>query len=143
MATILLAIKPEYSQKILNGTKVYEYRKKIPNEPVDKIIIYESAPTSKVVGEAKVVKTIKAIKLGNANVGDAILNATASRTSSSSGEMLDQAGIDIISLENYFFGCDTAYAYVLSDIKKYKTPKSLKDFNIKRAPQNYCYIKGD
>ncbi|MFR5844991.1 MAG: ASCH domain-containing protein [Oscillospiraceae bacterium] len=32
MATILLSIKPEYANKIFDGQKHYEYRKRIPKK---------------------------------------------------------------------------------------------------------------
>ena len=44
MATILLSIKPEYANKIFDGQKRYEYRKRIPKKEVSKIIVYSSAP---------------------------------------------------------------------------------------------------
>ena len=37
MATILLSIKPEYVERIFNGSKKYEFRKHLPQEKVDKI----------------------------------------------------------------------------------------------------------
>ena len=45
MATILLSIKPEYANKIFDGQKHYEYRKRIPKKAV--------------IGEVEVVKTLK------------------------------------------------------------------------------------
>lgn len=44
MATILLSIKPEYVDKIFTRTKKYEYRKRLSQLPVDKIIVYSTDP---------------------------------------------------------------------------------------------------
>ena len=38
MCTILLPIKPEYAKKIVNKTKIYEYRKSKCKKNVDKIV---------------------------------------------------------------------------------------------------------
>ena len=39
MKTIILSIKPQYVEKILDGTKKYEYRTRIPKSNINKIII--------------------------------------------------------------------------------------------------------
>ena len=44
MSTILLSIKPEYAKKIIDGTKKYEFRKRLAKHPVTKIIIYSTFP---------------------------------------------------------------------------------------------------
>lgn len=38
MCTLVLSIKPEYLQRILDGTKKYEFRKRIPKEKVSKLV---------------------------------------------------------------------------------------------------------
>ncbi|MDA1470496.1 ASCH domain-containing protein, partial [Brachyspira hyodysenteriae] len=50
-----LSIKPEYVEKIFNGSKKYEIRKSIfKRKNIKKIIIYSSSPISKVVGEFEI-----------------------------------------------------------------------------------------
>ena len=44
MSTILLSIKPEYVNKIIAGTKKYEFRKHLAQGDIQKIIIYSTAP---------------------------------------------------------------------------------------------------
>ena len=58
MCTILLSIKPEYSKNIFNGTKKYEFRKKLAKKSIDKIIVYSSSPEKQVIGEVKVLGTL-------------------------------------------------------------------------------------
>lgn len=48
--TILLSVKPEYSERIFSGEKKYEFRKKTPKEHFKKAFIYESTPTKHIVG---------------------------------------------------------------------------------------------
>ena len=54
MCQMLLSINPEYVESILNGTKLYEYRKFKCRDDVDKIIIYATTPWKQVVGEAEI-----------------------------------------------------------------------------------------
>ena len=54
MCAILLSINPNHVENILNGTKRYEFRKRVCKRHVDKILIYSTTPVMKVVGEAEV-----------------------------------------------------------------------------------------
>ena len=54
MCQMLLSINPEYVESILQGKKLYEYRKFRCREDVDKIIIYATAPQKQVVAEAEI-----------------------------------------------------------------------------------------
>ena len=49
MCTILLPIKPEYVNKIIEKTKLYEYRKNKCKKKVDKIVIYSTSPVKKLL----------------------------------------------------------------------------------------------
>jgi len=45
---VLLSIKPKYVEKIVNGEKQYEFRKRIfRNKNVRKAFIYSTSPTKK------------------------------------------------------------------------------------------------
>lgn len=57
---VLLAIKPEFVEKIFSGEKNYEFRKVVFKKEVDKVLIYASSPISKVVGEFEVKAVIQA-----------------------------------------------------------------------------------
>jgi len=122
METILLSIKPEYVELILAGTKQFEYRKKLATKPVEKIIIYETEPTMRIVGEVTVIETI-------AEPPDSLWERTK-----------EQAGISPSKYQDYFMGCDTAYAYRLGKVTKYRHPKTLADFNIQHPPQSFVYV---
>lgn len=54
MCAILLSINPNHVENILNGSKRYEFRKKVCKRNVDKIIIYSTNPVMKIVGEVEV-----------------------------------------------------------------------------------------
>ena len=122
MATILLSIKPEYANKIFDGQKHYEYRKRIPKKEVSKIVVYSSAPEQAVIGEIKVIKTLKMKPT-------TLWNSTKAN-----------AGISRSKYRKYFSGCTMAYAFVIGSFEKYPTSKSLADYNIQSAPQSFVYL---
>ena len=123
-STILISIKPEYAEKILNGEKRYEYRRKTPVSEVKKMVIYATAPVSAVVGEAE----IKGVLLLNAS-------ELWARTK-------EHAGIDMKTFYRYFdFRRYNAKAFQLGTVIRYEKPKSLEDYDFKRPPQSWAYIK--
>lgn len=123
MSTILLAIKPRYVDLILSGKKKFEYRRKVPAQSVDKIIIYASSPIKKVVGEVNVTGTFSMS-----------VSQLWNRTNSFSG-------ITRIEFHKYFAGCKIAHAFILGKPIKYKHHKELSYYGISRAPQSFLYIK--
>lgn len=120
---VLLSIKPEFANKIFNGDKKYEYRKVIfKNRDVNKIVVYASAPTSKVIGEFEIEKIM--------NESPEVLWQKTKRYS----------GISRIYFEKYFKGRSVGYAIKVKKVKKYKTPKSLQDEYGLRPPQSFIYL---
>ncbi|MBR6125336.1 ASCH domain-containing protein, partial [Candidatus Saccharibacteria bacterium] len=59
MCTILLSIKPEYTSRILEGSKKYEFRRSVAKRKVDRILIYSTAPEMKVVAMVEVIGVMK------------------------------------------------------------------------------------
>ena len=49
MAGVLMSIKPQFVRQIADGTKRVELRRMIPKRRFERVAVYESAPTSKVV----------------------------------------------------------------------------------------------
>ncbi|MDE6250764.1 MAG: ASCH domain-containing protein [Alphaproteobacteria bacterium] len=123
MTTILLSIKPQFVDKILSGDKKFEYRKHIPNQYVDKIIIYSTFPECRIVGEAKISN---------------ILSGTPADIWS---QTHNQSGITPDFFFKYFNGKNVAFAYELGQIMKYQIPKKLSDFGVTNAPQSFIYIQ--
>ena len=60
MADIVLSIHPRHSQDILELRKTKELRRCIPAQTVDRVVIYETAPTMLIVGEFTVACIISA-----------------------------------------------------------------------------------
>lgn len=122
MCTILLSIKPEYSERILSGEKKFEFRRKCASRRVSKILIYTSAPKMKIVGEVEVngVLSLSPEKLWKKTSGF--------------------AGISHEKFMAYFSKKDNAYAYQLGKVIKFKREKSLSDYGVKTPPQSFVYI---
>lgn len=119
---LLLPINPEHVDNIFRGVKKYEFRKVKNRQPVDTIVIYSTAPVSMIVGEAKITDV----------VGGSPQEIWA-RTASLSG-------ISKEFFDAYFEGRDTAFAYRLGEVSRYKSPKRLADFGIASAPQSLVYL---
>ena len=122
MCTILLSIKPEYVEKILEGSKLYEFRRSIARRTVDRILIYSSSPQQKVVGEVEVDKVLF-------NTPDKLWRMTRA-----------SAGISKRKYDEYFDGKDGAYAYKMGQVSVFTDPKPLSDFDIKVPPQSFVYL---
>lgn len=123
MATILLSIKPEYVAKIFNHTKLYEFRKRIPHKPVDKVIVYSSDPEQRIVGEFEVIETIQ---MKPSSLWDTTKKA---------------AGITRAKYRAYFHDCETAYAFRIGRTVLYEPPKELNELGICNAPQSFTYLE--
>lgn len=122
MSTILLSIKPEYVTEIFNQTKLYEFRKRIPQKPIKRVIVYSSDPVQRVVGEFEVLETIK---MKPSPLWEFTKKA---------------AGITRAKFRKYFHGCDVAYAFKIGKTVLYETPKMLKEYGISSAPQSFYYL---
>jgi predicted transcriptional regulator len=119
---ILISIKPEYADKIVEGTKKYEFRTKKPKLFFDYIVIYWTFPKMKILAKAKV---------------DGILEYTPKKM----WELTkNKAGISKSNFFEYFKGRDKAYAFKLGKVTCYSKQKKLSDFKINFPPQSFIYL---
>lgn len=121
--SIILSIKPKYVKKILSGKKKYEFRRVVPKKKIDNIYIYASYPICKVVAKVTMTRIITAEHC-------VLWDVTKER-----------CGITREEYDKYFIGCEMNNAFCLNMFYEYDTPKSLSDFGIKRAPQNFAYVE--
>lgn len=122
MSTILMSIKPEYIEEILNGTKRYEFRKSRCKQRVDKIILYAKAPVSRVVAEVEVLEVLE-------DNLDIIWHRTK-----------DFSGITKQMFKQYYKGKSSAVVYKLGMVTKYEEPMNLIDLGIDKPPQSFVYV---
>ena len=123
MKALLLSIKPEYVEKILQGEKKFEYRKRLAKEDVSYIYVYSTAPSMKVVASVHI----------EGHLSDSP-TALWEKTKAA-------AGISRAKFRDDFRGCKTAYAYKLGKVEVFESPKNLSDFGVAVAPQSFVYIK--
>lgn len=123
MSAMLLSIKPEYAQRIIDGTKQFEFRTRRCREDITKIIFYSTVPESKVVGEAEIEEVISGAP---STVWEKTKHA---------------AGIPRSFFRSYYKGRKVAVAYKLKNVIAYEEPKSLSDYGITHVPQSFIYIE--
>lgn len=123
MCSILLSINPEYVEKIMNGSKKFEYRKRECKRKIDRIVIYSTAPVKKIIGEAEVEKVL-------VDSLEKIWKITK-----------DFSGIDKIFFDSYYRDKDYAVVYQLKNIVEYAFPRDLSEYGISNAPQSFQYIQ--
>lgn len=121
---IVLSIKPEFANKIFDGSKKFEFRKAIfKNENVKSIIVYSSSPVQKVIGEFEIGKIFN-------NDLDTLWKLTS-----------EFSGITEDFFYKYFSEKEKGFAIEIKNKKKYKVPKCLKtDFNL-HPPQSFAYVR--
>lgn len=123
MKKMLLPILPKYVKKILEGTKLVEYRKKIRKDSsVNQVLIYQSNDIKMVVAEFRISGVIGGPPLE-------VWNQTK-----------NIGGIDQKAYFEYFGKSEKAYAYQISDLRIFESPISLEKLGIKKAPQCYQYV---
>lgn len=120
---ILLSIKPEYTQKIFSGEKKYEFRKQRPVSTIDRVFIYECAPSKNIVGWFTVKKIISG---SPKDIWDRCKNS---------------GGIERKEYFAYCNGKNIIYALEIDSIFQFGSP--INPFEISsdfRAPQNFSYL---
>jgi len=121
---VLLSIKPKYVEKIVNGEKQYEFRKRIfRNKNVRKAFIYSTSPTKKIVGE---------FDIGN------IIEDTPIRLWT---ELQEVSGINEKEFFDYFSDINKGFAIGIEKLNIFDDPiepnELISDFS---PPQSFCYV---
>lgn len=120
---VLLSIKPEFVEKIFNGTKKYEFRKSIfKNKNIDTVVVYASSPWQYVIGEFKI---------------ETILNDNVDRIWEQTREY---SGISEEFYRLYFSRKTQAYAIKIGQVTRFKKHKRLSDYHVNFPPQSYMYV---
>lgn len=122
--SVLLSIKPQFANAILEGTKLFELRRKIfRDKDVRRIVIYASSPVRRVVGEFSI---------------DSVLAHEPTKLWSLTSR---GAGVDREFFDEYFRGRAVAFAVKVAKPKRYARPRRLQEhYGIARPPQSFCYL---
>lgn len=123
---ILLSVRPQYAELIVEGIKRVELRRTFSkNGKNKKCYIYSSSPTKAVIGECYIT-----------DIEELPIDTLWKKYS-------DDSMIGWKDFSTYFEGKETGYAIKLSKEKKYQNPIYIQDeFKMSRPPQSFCYING-
>lgn len=119
---VLMSIQPQHVRKIFSREKRFEFRRRI-NRGITRVVIYETAPTSAIVGWFTVIDVL-----------------------SEPPETLwpfveHEAGITREQYDAYFAGCATAHAIQIGGVTRCE-PIPLAQYGIQRPPQSWMYFHG-
>ncbi|WP_373072101.1 hypothetical protein [Sulfurimonas sp.] len=123
---VIISIKPKYVKHILDGSKKFEFRKKIFKKEVNKVYIYASAPTMRIVASF--------------NIQDVIMDEPSKLWERCS----KYAGISSNEYDKYYSGKSIGYAIKITNLKIFKEPiiaqSVIRNF---KAPQSFLYTDKD
>ncbi|ABS56811.1 conserved hypothetical protein [Methanoregula boonei 6A8] len=124
MTGVLLSIKPKYVQAILEGTKHYEFRKKIFNDSNSKTVyIYSSSPMKKIVACFHPGKIVQGSP-------DFLWE-----------QFREFSGLSESEFFNYFSGKETGYAIPIDELETFEEPiNPYNTFERFVPPQSFCYV---
>lgn len=119
---VVLSIKPEFANKIFDGTKRFEFRKSIfKNDNIRSVLVYSSSPVQKVIGEFQIEQILK-------HDLETLWDLTK-----------EFSGISEKYFYEYFGDKEHGYAIQIKKKTKFKVPKCLReDYNL-LPPQSFAY----
>lgn len=127
---VVLSVKPDYSEKILDGHKTVELRRRFPiSAPSGAIAyIYATSPIKAMVGTAEISDVLK-------------LPIEQIWT-----EFESSASIERNKFDKYFEGLSEGYALLFDEVKSFSRPLPLSELREKfgfEPPQSFLYAKRD
>lgn len=121
---VILSIKPEFAEKIFNGSKKFEFRRRLyKNEDVKVVIVYASAPISKIIGEFEIGSVL------HDDLGS-LWNTTN-----------EYSGISEEYYLEYFKGKENGYAIAVKKAEKYDKPICIRETFGLTPPQSFAYVQ--
>lgn len=120
---VLLSIKPEFAERIFDGTKKYEFRKAIFKNPnVKTVVVYASSPVQQVIGEFEI---------------EDILSDDPAGLWEKTKEF---SGISEEFFFDYFELRETGFAIKVKKPKRYKKALNLQTAFNATPPQSFRYL---
>lgn len=121
---VILSIKPKYVKNILDGSKLFEFRKQPLRPEVKKVYIYSSAPEKKIVASFELKQIIE----------DTPENLWS--------KLQLFAGISIEEFFTYYSGKEKGFAFGIENLEIFEEPiDPYTYFNKFTAPQSFLYLK--
>lgn len=126
MKGILISLKPQFADLVMQGKKTFELRRRLPKtiSRGDQIVIYESAPTSAITGSVTVSEVVRF------DLGDL------------PNEVADGAGVTRDFLHRYFRGLQHGFAIGLTNptLVSLRIPLAYLRAQGITPPQSFMYI---
>ncbi|QDI63521.1 F0F1 ATP synthase subunit alpha [Ureaplasma urealyticum] len=122
--TIMISISPNESEQLFDNGRSVVFFKVAPKYPVEKVLVYVTSPIQKVIGEFDL------LKIDVNSVNSSWNKYRSSSVISSRKEYLE-----------YFSSHKEAHALLASKVYKYRRPKDLVSFNMKKGPSGFTYLK--
>ena len=123
MMKVLLSIKPEFAERIFDGSKKYEFRKAIFKNPnIRTVVVYASSPVQLVIGEFDI---------------ETILIDAPEKLWEKTQEF---SGISEEFFFNYFFERSVGFAIKIKKTRLYEKPRCLRKIYNLNPPQSFCYM---
>lgn len=120
----LLSIHPRYAEAIMCGEKRVEFRRRGPSSATTHVIVYATAPVSKVVGWFSV---------------DSVESGSPAKLWSRYSRV---GGIDEQSFNSYYEACAVGSAIRVGQAKQLESPVELASLGDGlRAPQSFRYVE--
>lgn len=119
----LMAIQPRFAQAILAGSKRVEFRKRRLASDIDTVLIYESAPTQRIVGRFTIDHTVVADPAALWRQFGAV------------------GGIPREEFMEYYASHASGVGFVVGDAQRYYRPIALRELSACPAvPQSFAYL---
>ena len=120
---VLLSIHPEFAEAIMDGHKQFEFRRVLFKQPVSEVVVYATAPLSRVIGSFKVEDIYQ-------DAPKALWNRTKA-----------VAGVTKEKFDSYFKDRSTAFAIKVASPVRFAVPQPLSKYVPSNyPPQSFCYI---
>ena len=155
MKSVLISIRPQWVEKIFNGSKTIEVRRTFPRqlETPFKVFVYET--------KAQFVKSIRGActtfgygrgKVIGSFVCDRIICCQAYYDDSGKKHLTNLFGVDTskiclseLEIFDYIIGKDKkdgiGWLWHITSPKLFDKPRELGEFGIARAPMSWCYVE--
>lgn len=122
---VLFSVHPEYADMIINGTKRYEFRRRLPARSCcDCFALYSTLPVGGVVAQGRIERMLSLPP-------DDLWRLAG-----------PYSGLRRASFEEYFEGASMAHAIELCDVVGFDEMIPLSQYapRLKRPPQSFAYV---
>src|SRR5690606_27047140 len=123
---VLLSIKPEFAERIFDGSKKYEFRKAVfKNSDITTVVVYASSPIQRVIGEFEI---------------ETIISDSPEKLWKKTKQF---AGIEEEFFYEYLADREMGFAIKIKTTKRYKEALCLREhFNV-APPQAFLYLRNE